>query len=79
MTRAALRELIDQLPDREVDTVAQLIVAYENNDRLTIQELLASGVDPEPDEAEALREADAIDDGSRVSLSEMRRELGLSR
>ncbi len=79
MTRAALRELIDRLPEREVDAVAQLIVAYENNDRLTIQELLAPEVEPEPDEIEALREADELDDGSRTSLDEMRRELGLSR
>ncbi len=79
MTRAALRELIDRLPEQELDTVAQLIVAYENNDRLTIQELLAPEVEPEPDEIEALREADELDDGSRTSLDEMRRELGLSR
>ncbi|MHB1550428.1 MAG: hypothetical protein ACYCX6_04425 [Vulcanimicrobiaceae bacterium] len=79
MTRAALRELIDRLPEQEVDTIAQLIVAYENNDRLTIQELLAPGVEPEPDEIEALREADELDDGSRTALGEMRRELGSSR
>ncbi len=77
MTRNALRDLIDRLPEQEVETVGQLIIAYENGDRLRIAELLAAEVEPEPDEIDALREADELDDGSLLSMDAFRRELGL--
>jgi hypothetical protein len=79
MTRAALRELVDRLPDDEVDRVAELIAAYESGDRARIAELIAPEVDPEDNEIEALREADQLDDGARISVTEARRKLGLDR
>ncbi len=77
VTRAALRELIDRLPDQEIESVTQLLLAYEAGDRLRISMLLAPEVEPDPGEVEALEEADRIDDGSRTPSDAIRRELGL--
>jgi hypothetical protein len=71
--------LVDRLPDDEVDRVAELIAAYESGDRARIAELIAPEVDPEDNEIEALREADQLDDGARISVTEARRKLGLDR
>ena len=76
VTRAALRDLIDHLPDKEIENVTQLILAYEAGDRARISILLAPEYEPEPDEIDALEEADRSDDGSRMSTEEVRRELG---
>jgi len=76
VTRAALRDLIDQLPDKEIENVTQLILAYGAGDRARISMLLAPESEPEPDEIGALEEADRLDDGSRMTMEEIRRERG---
>ena len=78
VTRAALRELIDELPEHEIENVTELILAYEAGDRARISMLLAPEAEAESDEFKALGEADRFDDGSRASTEEVRRELGLS-
>ena len=71
MTRTALPNLIDALPEEKLDETAQLIEAYRLGDRLTIQLLTAPEVAADPEEIAALDELtegernDTIDRGSK--------------
>lgn len=49
MTRATVHQMLDELPDTELDDVATLLDAYRH-DRVLVQSLLAPEVSPEPDE-----------------------------
>jgi len=78
MTRSALRELVDRLPEQDIESVTQLIIAYESGDRLTIAQLLAPEVDPKTDEVEALLELDERPDLAQiVSMEQLRTDLRL--
>jgi hypothetical protein len=74
----ALRVLAAALPlDRQVELTEEIVRAAAAGDVFLISTLLAPEEDPEPGESEALAEADAMDDGSRVDIATVRRELGL--
>jgi len=50
MTRSELHQLVDQLPEDEVDPAAELLDAYRRGDRVLIRLLTAPVVPAEPDE-----------------------------
>jgi len=68
MTRAALHQLIDQLPESALDTTAALIEAARTGDRSLIQTLLADEEDMEPGDAEALAEVDRNDSVAEIDV-----------
>jgi hypothetical protein len=73
-----LRTLAAALPvDRQVELTEEVIRAAATGDVALVVTLLAPEEKPEPGEVEAIAEADAKDDGSRVDSATVRRELGL--
>jgi hypothetical protein len=73
MTRSALHELVDKVPDAQIDRMAELVRAVNANDRLGIQLALAPEVDPEPDEI-----ATDEDRQDAIPMKEFLAELGLT-
>jgi len=74
----ALRTLAAALPvDRQVELTEEVVRAAAAGDVALVMTLLAPEEGPEPGELDALAEADAKDDGSRVDSATVRRELGL--
>ncbi len=77
MTRSDLHQLVDEIPDDQVDPAAELLDAYRRGDRVLIQLLTAPVVPAEPDELAALAEGAKDDPKDTVSLEELKAELGL--
>jgi hypothetical protein len=77
MTRATLHQLVDQLPETQVDEFATLYEAYRTHDRLLVQCLLAPEVEPAVDEIAALAEVTEEDIRDAQSLDDVCAELGL--
>ena len=74
----ALRVLAAAIPvDRNVELTAEVVRAAVAGDVALVATLLAPEEELEPGEFEALAEADALDDGSRVDFATVRRDLGL--
>ena len=61
MTRAALHQLVDELPESELDQLATLYEAARTHDRALLQSLLADEELPAPGDLEALAEVDRTD------------------
>jgi predicted transcriptional regulator len=79
MTRAALHELIDQIPETEIDRIALLLQAATTDDRLAIQLALAPEAPAEPDEIAAISEFEHDPERGRlVTLEQVKAELGLT-
>ena len=74
MTRAALHQLVDELPESELDQLAALYEATRTHDRALLQSLLADEEPPEPGDVEALAEVDRADTRSG---EEIERRYGL--
>ncbi len=77
MTRSDLHQLVDKIPEEQVDPAAQLLDAYRRGDHFLIQLLTAPEDDPTPDELEALAELERDPDRRTFSAEEVRLELGL--
>ncbi|MGH7709302.1 MAG: hypothetical protein ACREM8_04055 [Vulcanimicrobiaceae bacterium] len=75
MTRTELHQLVDELPDEEVDPAAELLDAYRRGDRVLIQLLTAPVVPAEPDEIAALAELRDDDRNDVISADELRSHL----
>jgi len=80
LTREGLHQLVDALPDSELDKAACLLAALETTDPVLRALLLA----PEDDEPETDEERAAVDEareaarrGEVFTLEEVERELGL--
>jgi hypothetical protein len=74
----ALKVLAAAIPvDRNVELTEEVIRAAVAGDVALVVTLLAPEEELEPGELEALAEADALDDGSRVDLATVRRDLGV--
>jgi hypothetical protein len=73
MTKAALHQIVEELPETQVDEIAVLIKAYRAHDPLLVQCLLAEEVEPEADETPATEE----DLREGQTLDEVCAELGL--
>jgi len=56
MTRATLHRLLDELPENQVERIAELVDAMRNNDPLGIQLALAPEDEADDDELIALEE-----------------------
>ena len=54
MTRSELHQLVDELADDQIDSVAELLEAYRKNDRPLVSLLTAPSSPPEADELAAL-------------------------
>lgn len=65
--------------DRPVAITSEVLEAAFAGDVALLVTLFAEEVDPEPGELEELREAERADDGSRATIDEVRRELGLAK
>jgi predicted transcriptional regulator len=79
MTRASLHELIDQIPETEIDRIARLVEAVNSNDRLAIQLALAPEEPAEADEFAALEEgAHDPERGQLLTLEQVKAELGIA-
>ncbi len=74
-TRTELHQLVDELPDEEVDPAAELLDAYRRGDRVLIQLLTAPVVPAEPDEIAALAELRDDDRNDVISADELRSHL----
>ena len=75
MTRSQLHDLVDELPEDQVDPAAELLDAYRHGDRVLIQLMTAPTVPEEPDELAALAEGTDDDPADTVSLEELKTEL----
>jgi predicted transcriptional regulator len=79
MTRASLHDLIDQVPETEIDRVARLVEAVNANDRLAIQLALAPEEPAEPDEIAAIEEFEHDPErGQLATLEQVKAELGIT-
>lgn len=78
MTRSDLHQLVDELPEEEVDSAAELLDAYRRGDRALIKLLTAPVVPTEPDELNALAELTGDDLDNVVSDEELRGRLGIA-
>ena len=84
MTRSDLHELVDEIPETEIDHIAMLVRAVRENNRPLITALTAPPVDDEEMtwiQAALREETPAEDDGLKertYSTEEVRRELGLA-
>lgn len=78
MTRSELHQLVDQLPEDEVDPAAELLDAYRRGDRVLIRLLTAPVVPAEPDELAALAELSDDDRNDVTSAEELRSHLGMA-
>jgi predicted transcriptional regulator len=77
MTRASLHELVDQIPETEINRIARLVEAVNSNDRLAIQLALAPEEPAEPDEIAALEEGLRDPErGQLTTLEQVEAELG---
>ena len=77
MTRTAFHQLVDQIPEENLDRLAELVRAVNANDRLGIQLALAPIVPPEPDEVELLAEITDEDRRNAAPAEEVCARLGL--
>ncbi len=72
MTRASLHRLLDQLPEAQIDRIAELLDAVRRNDRVAIQLALAPEEPAEDDERKALDEpADASERGQAHAFEDV--------
>jgi len=80
MTRSDLHQLVDEIPDEQVDPAAELLDAYRRGDRLMIQLLTAPEDDPTPDELAALAELtdEDLDLTNAISDEDLRGRLGIA-
>lgn len=78
MTRTELHQIVDELPEEEVDSAAEVLDAYRRGDRALIQLLTAPVVLTEPDELAALAELTDDDLANVISDEEMRSRLGIA-
>ncbi len=62
---------------RPIVLTDDVIAAVRAGDLALVSSLLAEEVEPQPDEIEALDEAARMDDGTRLTADEVRRELRL--
>ena len=76
MTRSELHELVDSLPEDQVDSAAEVLGAYRRGDQALIRLLTAQVVPAEPDELSALAELTDEDLKNVVSAEELRNRLG---
>ena len=78
-THAVADLLVRVVPfGRPVVLTDDVIAAVRAGDLALVSSLLAEEVAPEPDEISALDEAARMDDGTRLSADDVRRELGLA-
>jgi hypothetical protein len=63
--------------DRPVVLTDEVVEAARAGDAALVATLLAEEVAPEPDEPNALDDARGLDDGPRMTLDEVRAELGI--
>jgi hypothetical protein len=77
MTRSELHRLVDEFPDEQVDSAAQLLEVYIRGDRFMIQHLTVPEDDPTPDELAALAELtnEDLDSTNAIPAEEVRRHL----
>lgn len=75
MTRAALHQLVDELPEQELDKLAALYVEARSHDRVLLQSLLAEEEPPGSGDLEALAEVDRT---QTVPGEEIERLFGMS-
>jgi hypothetical protein len=61
--------------DRPVVLTDEILTAARERDHVLVVCLLAEEVEPDEEDIQALKEADAMDDGSRVDLDEFRQRL----
>lgn len=80
MTRSDLHQLVDEIPDEQVDPAAELLDAYRRGDRVMIQMLTAPEDDPTPDELTALAELtnEDLDLADAISDEDLRGRLGIA-
>ncbi|MGH7728548.1 MAG: hypothetical protein ACREM2_07155 [Vulcanimicrobiaceae bacterium] len=78
MTRSQLHQLVDELPESEVNPAAELLDAYRRGDRALIQLLTAPVVPIEPEELAALAELTDEDLVNVISDEELRGRLGIA-
>jgi len=77
--RRAIDALVAAMPvGRAVEITPEVIEAAETGNIALLVSLFAEEDEPEPDELEMLADAARLDDGSRATVAEVRRELGLS-
>ena len=74
MTRAALHQLVDDLPESELDQLAALYEAARTHDRALLQSLLADEEPPAPGDMDALAEMDRSD---TIPGEEIERRYGM--
>lgn len=77
MTRSALHQLVDDLPEDQIDPAAELLDAYGRGDHVLIQILTAPVVNAERDEIAALEELTDTDRSDVISAEELRSQLGI--
>lgn len=78
MTRTSLHQLVDQIPEAEIDDVAALVDAYRRGDRVMIAALTAPVEAPDDFEIEALTDGVGDDPRDTANSEKLRAELGLS-
>ncbi len=80
MTRSDLHQLVDEIPDDQVDPAAELLNAYRRGDRVMIQLLTAPEDNPAPDELAALAELtnEDLDLANAISDEDLRGRLGIA-
>lgn len=77
--RRASDALTAALPvGRTVKITPEALDAAAAGDVALLVTLFAEEVEPDPEDLAALREAALVDDGSRATIDEVRRELGLA-
>ena len=69
-----MHQLIDEIPETEVEHLAALVEAARKRDRLAVQTLLAEEVPAENDELRALAEIDRSE--PTISIEEIERRHG---
>jgi len=80
MTRAALHQLVDEIPDSQVNRMTELIRAVNADDRVGIQLALAEETQAEPDEIAALEELERDPDrGKTVPFEEVLGHFGMTK
>ena len=77
MTREALHDLVNQIPDEQVDDVAELVDAYRRGDRLAVQLALAPTDNAAPDELEAIAASGDDDFAAAEPIDTVKTRLGL--
>jgi hypothetical protein len=77
MTRAALQQLLDKLPEAELDRVAAFVRAVNAGDRLGMQLATVPEIEPDEYDLELLAELTPEDLQETESLDEVCAQLGL--